>query len=75
MIENRIKYRHLQCFIEVARQNSVTRAADVLALTQPAVSKKLKELEDMLEVKLMERSKKGVELTPYPVLFTSLDLK
>ncbi len=69
MIENRIKYRHLQCFIEVARQNSVTRAADVLALTQPAVSKKLKELEDMLEVKLMERSKKGIELTQYGEVF------
>ena len=41
MLENRIKYRHLQCFLEVTRQGSVVRAADVLALTQPAVSKKL----------------------------------
>ncbi|OYD22653.1 pca operon transcription factor PcaQ [Oceanimonas baumannii] len=69
MIENRIKFRHLQCFIEVARQNSVSRAADVLALTQPAVSKKLKELEDMLEVQLLKRSKKGVELTQFGEVF------
>ncbi|MBM7456642.1 LysR family pca operon transcriptional activator [Oceanisphaera litoralis] len=69
MIENRIKFRHLQCFIEVARQNSVSRAADVLSLTQPAVSKKLKELEAMLEVQLLDRSKKGLELTQYGELF------
>ncbi|OXY82598.1 pca operon transcription factor PcaQ [Oceanimonas doudoroffii] len=69
MIENRIKFRHLQCFIEVARQNSVSRAADVLSLTQPAVSKKLKELEDMLEVQLLKRSKKGVELTQFGEVF------
>lgn len=69
MIENRITYRHLQCFIEIVRQNSVTRAADVLALTQPAVSKKLKELEDMLDVRLMERNKRGVELTQFGEVF------
>lgn len=69
MMENRITYRHLQCFIEIARQNSFTRAADVLALTQPAVSKKLKELEDILELRLMVRSKKGVELTQYGEVF------
>ncbi|MBL1375868.1 pca operon transcription factor PcaQ [Zobellella iuensis] len=69
MLENRIKFRHLQCFIEVARQNSVSRAADVLALTQPAVSKKLKELEEMLEVQLLDRSKKGVALTQFGEVF------
>ncbi len=69
MLENRIKYRHLQCFLEVARQGSVGGAADVLALTQPAVSKKLKELEEMLGVRLMERSKRGVELTQFGEVF------
>ncbi|GGO85905.1 pca operon transcription factor PcaQ [Marinobacterium nitratireducens] len=69
MLENRIKYRHLQCFLEVARQGSVGRAADMLALTQPAVSKKLKELEEMLGVRLLERSKKGVELTQFGEVF------
>ena len=69
MLENRIKYPHLQCFLEVTRQGSVVRAADVLALTQPAVSKKLKELEDILGVRLLERSKKGVELTSFGRVF------
>lgn len=69
MMENRIKYRHLECFLEVTRQGSVVRAADVLSLTQPAVSKKLKELEEILGVRLLERSKKGIELTHYGNVF------
>ena len=69
MLENRIKYRHLQCFLEVTRQGSVVRAADALSLTQPAVSKKLKELEEILGVRLLERSKKGIELTAFGNVF------
>ncbi|MDH2433578.1 pca operon transcription factor PcaQ [Pokkaliibacter sp. MBI-7] len=68
-LDNRIKFRHLQCFLEVARQGSVGKAAQVLALTQPAVSKKLAELEDMLGVQLFERSKKGVSLTAFGEVF------
>lgn len=69
MLYNRIKFRHLECFLEVARQRSVGRAADVLALSQPAVSKKLKELEEMLGVRLMGRSKNGVTLTEFGEVF------
>jgi LysR family pca operon transcriptional activator len=69
MIYNRIKFRHLQCFLEVARQRSVGRAADSLSLSQPAVSKKLKELEEMLGVRLMERNKNGVTMTGFGEVF------
>ena len=69
MLENRIKYRHLQCFLEVTRLGSFIKAADSLALTQPAVSKKIKELEDILGVQLLERNKKGVELTSFGNVF------
>jgi LysR family pca operon transcriptional activator len=69
MIYNRIKFRHLECFLEVARQRSVGRAADALSLSQPAVSKKLKELEEMLGVRLMGRSKNGVTLTEFGEVF------
>lgn len=69
MIYNRIKFRHLECFLEVARQRSVGRAAEALSLSQPAVSKKLKELEEMLGVRLMGRSKNGVTLTQFGELF------
>ncbi|TDO98090.1 pca operon transcription factor PcaQ [Marinomonas balearica] len=69
MFENRIKYRHLQCFLEIVQQGSVIRAADILSLTQPAVSKTLKELEEILGARLLERNKKGVELTKFGHLF------
>ncbi|WP_332778091.1 pca operon transcription factor PcaQ [Polaromonas sp.] len=58
-----IKFRHLQCFLAVAQHGSLQKAAGVLAITQPAVSKTLKELEDMLAVRLFERGRKGAVLT------------
>ncbi|MBD8892772.1 pca operon transcription factor PcaQ [Roseibium litorale] len=69
MIDARVKYRHIQCFLEVARRRSLVKAADALAITQPAVSKTLRELEDILEVRLFDRSRKGVALTQYGDVF------
>ncbi|MBC3449791.1 pca operon transcription factor PcaQ [Pseudomonas mosselii] len=63
-LDTRIKFRHLLCFLEIARQGSLARAADVLAISQPAISKTLKELEDLLEARLFERGHNGVTLTP-----------
>ncbi|MEE9103135.1 pca operon transcription factor PcaQ [Pseudomonas nitroreducens] len=68
-IDSRIKFRHLVCFLEVARQGSLARAADVLAVSQPAISKTLKELEDLLEASLFERGKSGASLTEAGVAF------
>jgi LysR family pca operon transcriptional activator len=59
----------LQCFLEVARQGSLARAAEVLAISQPAVSKTLKELEDVLQARLFERSKQGVTPTAAGLAF------
>src|SRR4051794_36690285 len=61
--------RHLQCFVEVARRNSVTEAAAVLALTQPAVSKTLKELEHEVGGRLLNRNRGGATLTELGELF------
>ncbi len=63
MIDGRIKYRHLQCFLEVARQKSLVKAADSLAVSQPAVSKTIRELEDILGSRLFERNRKGTTVT------------
>lgn len=63
MIGEHIKFRHLQCFLAVAQHGSLQKAADVLAITQPAVSKTLKELEGLLAVRLFERGRKGAVLT------------
>jgi LysR family pca operon transcriptional activator len=61
--DERIKLRHLQCVLAVARLGSLQKAAEVLAISQPAVSKTVKELEALLGVRLLERGRKGAELT------------
>lgn len=63
MIEERIKLRHLQCMLAVAQLGGVQKAAQALAISQPAVSKTVTELEELLGVRLLERSRKGAELT------------
>ena len=62
-LDSRIKYRHLLCFIEVARQGSLVRAAQAMSVSQPAISKTLKELEALLDASLFDRGKQGVTLT------------
>ena len=69
MLDHRIKFRHLTCFLEVARQRSVVKAADTLSITQPAVSKTIRELEEHLDARLFDRSKRGVTLTDFGKVF------
>lgn len=68
-MDSRIKFRHLQTFIEVARQKSVGRAADVLSLTQPAVTRTIRELEDYLGVDLIEREGRGIRISRFGEVF------
>lgn len=63
MIDDRIKFRHLQCFLAVAQHGSLQKASGALSITQPAVSKTLKELEALLAVRLFERGRRGAVLT------------
>lgn len=63
MINPAIKLRHLQTFVEIARQRSVLRAAEVLHISQPAVTKTIRELEEALTVKVLERDGRGIRLT------------
>lgn len=63
MLDRRIKLRHLQCFLAVARHGSMVRAADRLAVSQPAVSKTIRELEETLDAELFDRSAREVTLT------------
>lgn len=60
MIDNLNNYR---IFLAVAETGSISRAAERLYISQPAVSKSVKNLEDALSVHLMERSSRGVKLT------------
>lgn len=55
--------RHLQYFLEVARCKSFTKAAENLYLTQPTISKMIRNLEEELGVTLLDRVGKRVEIT------------
>ncbi|KNE24576.1 MULTISPECIES: LysR substrate-binding domain-containing protein [Achromobacter] len=66
---NRIKLRHLQCFIAVAQLHSLQKASEALSITQPAVSKTLAELETATGTRLFERGRKGAELTDQGRMF------
>ncbi|NRR32428.1 LysR family transcriptional regulator [Oxalobacteraceae bacterium] len=61
----RLKTRQLLLLIAIDEERNIHRAADLLSMTQPAVSKQLKELEDLLGVTLFARQSRGVTPTLY----------
>jgi len=63
--KNRVRLQHLRTVLAVARSSSVSRAADVLGLTQPAVTRILHDLETELEVPLFVRTSRGTHCTPF----------
>lgn len=58
-----MEIRHLQYVMELARLRSFTKAAEALHITQPTLSKMIKNLEEELGVELFSRIGKRVELT------------
>ena len=69
LADSRVKFRHLQCFLAVAQFGGVQKAAESLSITQPAVSKTVAELEEILGVKLFERGRHGAAITREGQLF------
>ena len=53
----------LRSFLAVADSGSITEAAERLRVTQPALSRRLQQLEEHLGVTLVERGRKGARLT------------
>jgi len=69
LFQSRVRLRHLHCFVAVAQEQNLGRAAAKLTLTQPAVSKTLSELEELVGARLMERGRHGATLTPQGEVF------
>lgn len=57
--------RQLEYLLKVAARKSITAAASELNITQPSLTKSIRQLERELNVKLLERLPRGVELTEY----------
>lgn len=59
-----IKLHQLQAFMEAARSGSIRKAAEVLGLSQPSLSRSLTVLEREVGTSLLRRSVRGVSVTP-----------
>jgi len=58
-----MELRHLRYFVAVAKEENVSRAALKLHVSQPALSRQIRDLEDEIGFLLLERSAKSVRLT------------
>lgn len=64
-VRARLKTRQLMLLIAIEEQGNIHRAAEVLNMSQPAASKLLKDLEDLIGVSLFERLPRGMRPTWY----------
>ena len=58
-----IDFELYRIFVAVADEENITRASEKLNISQPAITKQIKNLENQLSIKVFERKSKGVALT------------
>ncbi len=63
-----MEIRVLRYFLTVVREESITRAAQVLHITQPTLSRQLSQLEEQIGVKLFIRGTRKISLTDEGIL-------
>jgi LysR family pca operon transcriptional activator len=62
-LDQRLKLHHLRAVEAIVAQRSILKAAAVIGVSQPALTKTLRELEDMLQQRLFDRLPRGVRPT------------
>jgi DNA-binding transcriptional LysR family regulator len=62
-MSNQLEFRHFKYFLAVAKELHFRKAAEQLYISQPGLSRQIKQMEDDLGIKLFERHNRKVELT------------
>ena len=71
LLDGRLKFRHLLLVDAISRHGTLVMAAEELLITQPAATRTLRELEQMLGVTLFERHARGLAPTPFSEAFST----
>jgi DNA-binding transcriptional LysR family regulator len=71
LLDGRLRFRHLLLVDAISRHGTLVMAADELQITQPAATRTLRELEQMLGVTLFERRARGLAPTPFSEAFST----
>lgn len=62
-MKHQLEYRHFRYFLAVAEELHFRKAAEKLYISQPGLSRQIKQMEDDLEIKMFERHNRKVQLT------------
>lgn len=65
LLRSGLKLAHMRMIVALDAHGQVSAAAKVMNMTQPAASRMIGEMEEILRVRLLERLPRGVRLTPY----------
>lgn len=68
-VSSALLLEHIIMFHKIAAEKSISKVAQANHISQPALSQQMQRLEEELNAKLLERSNRGIELTPAGKIF------